>query len=354
MINLKNFSPDKYKFGADASQTIANLGLLNIQSLTVFRRPLRQAVMTLLNTFTFGATDKKLKTSPYDTLFHLGCYVVLENGSLIEIDKQQTLKIRPSKIDNSNGVELLDIPIRKSISLIELIQNTLSLMGKSKFFSYDAKNNNCQDFMIALLQANGLLTSHSADFIKQDVEFIFKNNPSFEKFLKFNTDMIGMIDRNFLGGNITLHSNVTTNVDLQRLAYALGFDVEILSKDEPHKINHDGYYIINLDDKTGLGTHWTGLVIDGTKAFYCDSFGTYPSELISQFLMTHYTVYYNDRQYQHNDSDACGMFTIGFLAFMNSNKNSIAKFNALFVKQFNTKNLKKNDDIIIKYLRQKL
>jgi hypothetical protein len=87
-----------------------------------------------------------------------------------------TLKIRSSKVDKTEGTEFLDIPITKTITFAELIHNTLENMGTNKFFSYDGRKNNCQDFMIALLQSNGLLTNQSAEFIKRDVDFIFKNS----------------------------------------------------------------------------------------------------------------------------------------------------------------------------------
>jgi hypothetical protein len=117
-------------------------------------------------------------------------------------------------------------------------------------------------------------------------------------------------------------------------------------------IDHDGYYIINLDKARGGygGTHWVGLIIKGKNAYYCDSYGAYPPEMISDHLFKHYIVHYNDVKYQDNKSDACRMFTLGFLKFMIQNNYSITKFNNMFLKMF-VPNLKKNDDIIIGYLQ---
>jgi hypothetical protein len=125
-----------------------------------------------------------------------------------------------------------------------------------------------------------------------------------------------------------------------------------MSRDEPQMIDHDGYYIINLDKARGGygGTHWVGLIIKGKNAYYCDSYGAYPPEMISDHLFKHYIVHYNDVKYQDNKSDACRMFTLGFLKFMIQNNYSITKFNNMFLKMF-VPNLKKNDDIIIGYLQ---
>jgi hypothetical protein len=135
MINLtRAFDFDKNKFGVTASECISQFGHLKIKSMTVFRRPLMKASMMLMNVVTWGEVQKRLDNSPYDTLFHLGCYIVLENGKLIEIDKQQTVKIRPSKIDKSKGTEFIDVPINKIVLFAELIGRTLDYMGKAKFF----------------------------------------------------------------------------------------------------------------------------------------------------------------------------------------------------------------------------
>jgi hypothetical protein len=88
MINLtRAFDFDKNRFGGTASNCLSEYGHLKVKSMTVFRRPLMQASMMLMNVVTWGEAQKRLDNSPYDTLFHLGFYFVLENGKLIEIDK---------------------------------------------------------------------------------------------------------------------------------------------------------------------------------------------------------------------------------------------------------------------------
>jgi hypothetical protein len=64
---------------------------------------------------------------------------------------------------------------------------------------------------------------------------------------------------------------------LEDIAKSLGFSVTIISRDEPQMINHDGYYIINLDTAHGGygGNHWVGLII-------------------KEHLFKHYIVHYND------------------------------------------------------------
>jgi hypothetical protein len=68
---------------------------------------------------------------------------------------------------------VVDVPINKNILFAELIGNTLDFMGKNKFFSYDGRKNNCQDFMIVVVDSNQLGSQSIREFIKQDTEFIF-------------------------------------------------------------------------------------------------------------------------------------------------------------------------------------
>ena len=77
-----------------------------------------------------------------------------------------------------------------------------------------------------------------------------------------------------------------SNFDLERLAefYHLPL-VAITMKDElPAKVV-DGCYIINLQSSTdGRGTHWLGLFIYKTNAYFFDSYGAPPSVEIMKFV----------------------------------------------------------------------
>ena len=48
---------------------------------------------------------------------------------------------------------------------------------------------------------------------------------------------------------------------------------DIIMKDEGENITKIGFYIINLDDSKGPGTHWTSLYYNPLQSIYFDSFG---------------------------------------------------------------------------------
>jgi hypothetical protein len=78
----------------------------------------------------------------------------------------------------------------------ELFQNTKDRMG-DRFLPYQSASNNCQVFIIGVLDGNGLNNSERTSFVKQDTKSIFANNPVLRKFANTLTDIGGY-------GNATL------------------------------------------------------------------------------------------------------------------------------------------------------
>ena len=74
--------------------------------------------------------------------------------------------------------------------------------------------------------------------------------------------------------------------------------------------------IINLDEKKGLGTHWTACRKIGNKISYFNSSGDLkpPKELIRYFGKK-VIISYNKRRYQSFRSNKCGMYCVKFLKY---------------------------------------
>jgi hypothetical protein len=112
MFNFSHQPYEKYRMGANASKIVAKYGSLKIIAIEIYRRPIMDSVMNVMNVFTLGEAKQRLKESPYDKLYHLGCYVTLENNEIIEVDKQQTIKIRKLLKKNPNN-EYMNVNIKK-------------------------------------------------------------------------------------------------------------------------------------------------------------------------------------------------------------------------------------------------
>lgn len=74
--------------------------------------------------------------------------------------------------------------------------------------------------------------------------------------------------------------------------------------------------IINLDNSTGPGTHWTAYKKNGSKVIYFDSFGnlTPPLEVQNYFNSNGICkIFYNHTPYQTYNSINCGHLCLDFL-----------------------------------------
>ena len=62
--------------------------------------------------------------------------------------------------------------------------------------------------------------------------------------------------------------------------------------------------ILNLDDTTGLGTHWVAWYKNGTEKKYFDSYGLQPPNELVDYL--HSPILYNTERVQPYDQVFCG------------------------------------------------
>ena len=133
-----------------------------IKKLTLWRQPI--SVNSMLKFLKLNKT--------YDDLFHLAININDEYN----LDKQSVLTFERGKPKG----ETLEIPVSKDITIGEMIQKTKELMGKEAYTSYSVRNN-CQQFLLNVLSANGLLTPDARKFIEQDVEKILQDLPSYSE-----------------------------------------------------------------------------------------------------------------------------------------------------------------------------
>lgn len=75
--------------------------------------------------------------------------------------------------------------------------------------------------------------------------------------------------------------------------------------------------VINLDDISGMGTHWVGYYCKNNVCYYFDSFGNLqpPKELID-YLGNKCTIYFNYKIYQTAKTVNCGHLCMSFLYHM--------------------------------------
>ena len=113
----------------------------------------------------------------------------------------------------------------------------------------------------------------------------------------------------------------------------------------PNKIKDGRSYVINFDEYSDIGTHWTALYVRNNVVTYFDSFGVeYIPKEIKSFVVNK-NIQINISRIQAYDSVMYGYFRMGFIDFMLTGK-TLTDFTNLFSQN----NFKNNDNIILKYL----
>ena len=155
------------KFPPADRKLIEEVGGEKVEKLTLFRYPIALSK--------FAKFIGALKSTPYDDLIHIG---VVINGKYLT-EKDAVLNFERSGVP-SQSTDTLEVQLgTKSITIQDLLENTRKRMGDQRFSEYRALSWNCQDYLQNMLEANGVSTAETTKFIKQDLEQVTKNLPSF-------------------------------------------------------------------------------------------------------------------------------------------------------------------------------
>jgi hypothetical protein len=163
-------------------------GEKKIVSANINRKPVEKKLSGLLNVLSLGQFKKNIENEPYDDLFHLSIVLRTEDGKDILVEKNEVINMA---MKGRKGGENLPIaPFAGGKTLNEIMENTKKRMG-GNFYGYSARNNNCQDFIMALLQSNGMGDANDFTFVKQDAKQMFKGLGTLSKVADFITDLGG-------------------------------------------------------------------------------------------------------------------------------------------------------------------
>jgi hypothetical protein len=179
ILNLQTYSKK-------SKRILNKYGNEEIKSMEIIRHPLNDALVYI------GNHMDTLES--YDNLYHIYLIITLEN-KVILVEKDEIINIS-LKIKHYRDEEYLlikDIP--DELTLNNLMLNTIDLMGRYQFFSYEIEFNNCQNFIKCILQANNLLNVEREKFIMQDLQSIFINHKHFKEILNTIINVAELYDR---------------------------------------------------------------------------------------------------------------------------------------------------------------
>ena len=138
-------------------------------------------------------------------------------------------------------------------------------------------------------------------------------------------------------------SHSLTNFEIQKFYQNEPRFNGFYSRDNLQKIK-DGAYIVNLDQYSGIGTHWVALYVQNSDFTYFDYFGVeHIPEEIKKFIGNK-NIKTNIFRIQAFDSIMRGYFCIGFIDIMLAGKTLTD-----FMDLFSPNNFKVIHDISLKY-----
>ena len=198
MEEAGNLIGAKLDFSNKIKKILKKYGDKKIRSIRIGRRPINNLVERAFNIISLGAWEKLRKKYYYDVLMHLFLVLTLEDGTVLSLEKNSIVTMSENDPRCSlKDVECIEIEYpADSITVNDLVQNTLTRIGKEKFFIYDPFTQNCQIFISDVLETFGLLTEKAKKFIYQDITEIVERLPFYVKYVaKAVTDVDATVSK---------------------------------------------------------------------------------------------------------------------------------------------------------------
>jgi hypothetical protein len=144
---------------------------------------------SVLNGLSLGKFGSRFEKEDYNTMFHLGLFIKLNNGRTILLEKNEIINIdiNPKKKAGTASMPVTNIP--NDLTLFELLDNAMKRVGERKLLIYSARDSNCQDFCLALLQSSGIANAENTAFVKQDTKHLFNKLTNLRKITNTATDL---------------------------------------------------------------------------------------------------------------------------------------------------------------------
>ena len=197
---LKAFKGVRLDYAPSIRQFLQSNGESIITGLTIYRAPVEKYVKTLANIVSLGKF-KELLDKSYDEVYHLFLKIELNKSGTsfsIIIEKNAVISIKPFSPDdvvNAESYVLQDIP--PNLTLNTFLSKAQASTSPEVYFKYDALTTNCQEYILRLLESNGLIASNpdAKKFIYQDMGVLRQQLPSFsQKVMKGITSLAGVAD----------------------------------------------------------------------------------------------------------------------------------------------------------------
>lgn len=179
-----------------SKNTLKKYGNIPINYITIYRTPIYNIIDNTLNIITFGKFNHLKQKFGIDTLFHLSLIANVGNDDNIVIEKNEMINIT-SDFDKKlykDSQKIIIQNINKNLTINNILENTRKKIKNTKFFSYDAFENNCQIFIKNILKNNQLYNKNINCFLYQDISKFIYHLPYYSRrIINFSTNTFAIL-----------------------------------------------------------------------------------------------------------------------------------------------------------------
>lgn len=190
-------------------QILTRYGDAPILGALVGRHPIAKTLSTIINWITLGNLEKNARRLGYDQIYHLYLLLRIQTQDGIKILKLHKEEVPSIELLSQTTFDQLKQPMHEgftiatpNITLGEWVQRTERHMG-DRFIPYDSINNNCQTFVVGMLEANDIkLNQAQKSWIVQDAWSLISKNSLFKDLFKRFTTLGSLFHRVINGSSL--------------------------------------------------------------------------------------------------------------------------------------------------------
>ena len=179
-------------YDAKTAKFLKEHGSEEVTTLTVRRAPVGSMLHTALNAISMGTWSKSRHEFGYDKLYHLG--LIINRRYITQRLSRVTVTLKDA---DSPGSEFMEVDLKNNVNELftikSMLQKTERSVGANVFFKYDSFKNNCQNFVLNILVANGLNNQALQQFILQPVDELLKAQPEYMQTVTNTLTNLGQI-----------------------------------------------------------------------------------------------------------------------------------------------------------------
>lgn len=207
-------SRDYYR--PDVKQLLDHIQGDIIRSITIYRVPLDEKKIIAMNALSLGEFDRRIKNEPYDKLMHLAMIIQTTKGKYV-VEKLHYVNVS-TQIPASINAETIQVSPIPNCDIPTLLDNAIKKYGKNRIFHYSAHSMNCQQFVVDVLESNGILSNTYMAFVKQNLTNIFEGHIGSiaKKVVDNATDLLTRADIIANGGGINNNRKIERKRAIQK------------------------------------------------------------------------------------------------------------------------------------------